>query len=210
MKYIAVTQRVENIESYKEVRDSLDQRWIKFLLSVDLFPILIPNNITYLEYLISHSEIDGVLFTGGSSLVKYGGNSKERDEVEFFLMEWAIKKNIPILGVCRGMQVIQDYFKNQLVEVPNHVAERHTLITEHIGRVSSLCKKYTDVNSYHNYGSYEAHSELIKVATSADGVVMAIEHQHKNIYGVMWHMEREAEFCEVDKLLFNKIFDSSI
>ena len=206
MKHIAITQRVNIVDSYVERRDALDQRWINFFLSVNLLPILVPNNINYIKKLVNDVRIDGVLLTGGENLAKYGGNVPERDEVEFFLINWAVEHNMPLLGVCRGMQVIQDYFNNKLNKVPNHVKVRHSLVVENDCRLSDLLKSYKDVNSFHNYGSHEVNFELKKIASSLDGVVMAIEHQQKNIFGVMWHMEREFPFCNTDQALFNHIF----
>ena len=206
MKYIGITQRVNDIESYDERRDSLDQRWVNFLLSIDLLPILIPNNINYVKHLVNNHKIDGIILSGGESLCKYGGNVPERDEVEFFLIDWAINKNISLLGVCRGMQVIQDYFNNRLTKVQNHVGVRHKLSVVNNGRISELCKKYKDVNSYHNYGSFKVEPELKIIANSLDGVAMAIEHDQKHIYGVMWHMEREFPYCSLDYELFRQIF----
>ena len=206
MKNIAISQRVNIIDSYGERRDALDQRWVSFLLSIGFFPILVPNNINYIKQLIDEHKIDGVLLTGGESLVKYGGNTPERDMAEFFLANWAIENDVPLLGVCRGMQVIQDHFNNQLIKVLNHAAVRHKLIVEPNFIVSDLFKQYKDVNSFHNFGSSEVTNELIKIASSSDGVIMAIKHQFKNIYGVMWHMEREVPFCKTDQELFKAVF----
>ena len=110
MKRVIVTQRVDVVIEYKERRDAIDQLWVKFLLSIDIFPIFISNNMNYVEYVLNNENIDGVLFTGGNDLLKYGGNSPERDCIEIFILEWAIEMNIPVLGVCRGMQLIQDFF----------------------------------------------------------------------------------------------------
>ena len=109
MKKVVVTQRVDVTSTYGERRDCLDQRWIELLLSVGLFPVLVPNNLDYVKKLIATEQIDGVLLTGGNSLLNYGGDAPERDEVEKNLLELAILKNIPLLGVCRGMQIIQNY-----------------------------------------------------------------------------------------------------
>ena len=207
MKNIAITQRVDIIDSYFERRDALDQSWVNFFLSIDCFPILVPNNIEYIEQLVSKNKIDGILLTGGGSLAKYGGNTPERDKAERFLVNWAIEYDIPLLGVCRGMQVIQDYFNNQLIEVSNHVAIRHKLIVEPGLSLSNLLNQYKDVNSFHNFGTNEVSNELKKIASSSDGVIMAIQHQFKNIYGIMWHMERESPFCKVDQELFEAVFN---
>lgn len=208
MKRIAVTQRVYKNSSNGERRDSLDQRWTDFLMSVDLLPILLPNQLNCAQKILEENQTDGILLTGGNSLVRYGGDAPERDKLEFFLLDWAMRKNIPLLGVCRGMQIIQDNFKNNLEKVSNHVGKRHTLEVKHGCRLSDVVKSLPDVNSYHNFGTREVSGKLVSVATSLDGVVMAVEHNEKQVFGVMWHSEREYPFRDEEKNLFRKVFSS--
>ena len=210
MKRIAVTQRVEIISSYAERRDALDQRWVSFLQSINLFPLIIPNNISYINRLIKTGNIDGVLLTGGNSLASLGGDAPERDEVEKFLIRFAYKKNLPILGVCRGMQMGQEYFNNCLSVVTGHISTRHSLTVNKGRRMSGLLNNHRNVNSFHKYGSFKIEGELLEVARSPDGVIMAVEHKEKNIYGVMWHSEREIPFKNCDQDLFKKIFFGDI
>lgn len=206
MKRIAVTQRVDLINLRSERRDALDQKWISFLQNINLLPILVPNNVTYTRELINYDSIDGILLTGGNSLVKYGGDAPERDEVEKLLITFANLKNLPLLGVCRGMQVIQDYYNNSLCKVPGHVATRHSLVVEKELRLSNIVNLYKDVNSFNNYGTYAAEGDLLPLAYSLDGMVMAIEHKKHHIFGVMWHSERESPFNKVDQDMFKEIF----
>ena len=206
MKRIAITQRVEIKASYGERRDVLDQKWVEFLLSNELWPIPVPNNIQYVREFLEKEEIDGVLLTGGNSLVHFGGDAPERDEIEIFMLEWALEWNTPLLGVCRGMQIIQDYFENHLTHISGHVAARHTLHVEDNCRLSAAVKRYSDVNSYHEIGSHKVEGDLLQIATSLDGIVMAVEHREKDLFGVMWHSEREFPFRTEDKLLFENIF----
>ena len=211
MKSVAVTQRVDVIESYGEARDALDQRWIDFLLSINLYPILIPNNRDYVQQLLKSERLEGVLLTGGNSLAQYGGIAPERDEVENLLLDWAIENSIPVLGVCRGMQVIQHYFDNELIQVPNHVAKYHVLKTEEGCRLNSSVAQYEKVNSYHDLGAYQVQGKDLKlVASSLDGVVMAIEHVNKEVYGIMWHSEREQPFLQQEQLLYKHIFNKAL
>jgi len=207
MKTIAVTQRVYENKEYAEKYDQLDQRWIDLLLSLNLWPILVPNNLVFISKFVAKHEVDGVLLTGGNSLVSYGGNAPERDEAENFLLEWALKNNVPLLGVCRGMQVIQDYFGNELKDIAGHVAQRHKLVVESGCRLSRVMYDYSSVNSYHNQGTMDVYGDILKIAQSEDGVVMAIEHINKEVYGVMWHPERETITQAGDQLLFNYIFN---
>ena len=206
MKRIAVTQRVDNISSREERRDALDQRWISFLQTIDLLPIVVPNNLSYVQQIIEDNSIDGILLTGGNSLVKYGGDAPERDMVEKLLIEFAYSKNIPLLGICRGMQMIQDYFNNSLCEVEDHVAIRHSLVVKEGLKISKFVNRLQDVNSFNKYGSYKVNGDLLPVAQSLDNVIMAVEHKEHEIFGVMWHSERETPFNKNDQDMFEEIF----
>ena len=102
--------------------------------------------------------------------------------------------------------MIQDYFNNSLCEVDGHVTARHSLIVHEGLRMSSVVKRFKDVNAFHEYGTYKVEGDLLKVANSHDNVVMAIEHKEKNIFGVMWHSERELSFNKNDQDMFKEIF----
>jgi N5-(cytidine 5'-diphosphoramidyl)-L-glutamine hydrolase len=206
MRRIAITQRVCETSSFGERRDALDQRWIEFLMSVDLLPILLPNQLNCAQKILEENQIDGILLTGGNSLIRYGGDAPERDKLEFFLLDWAMRKNVPLLGVCRGMQIIQDNFNNNLEQVSNHVGKRHILEVKQGCRLSDVVESLPDVNSFHDFGTREVSGKLIPVATSLDGIVMAVEHNDKQVFGVMWHSEREYPFREQEKNLFRKVF----
>jgi len=210
VKRIALTQRVEISEAYEERRDALDQRWVLLLRNLDLWPVLLPNNECYCRDLLKNDPPDGVLLTGGNSLLSYGGNAPERDSTERLLVEWALHYKKPLLGTCRGMQLISDYFGIRLRDIEGHVAERHSLIVNHNTRLGQMLDGINTVNSYHRQGSLKSDftsDDLCVSALSEDGVVMAIEHKQAPLFGVMWHSERENPFnpleCELIGTIFN-------
>ena len=186
MKTIIFTQRVEVIESYNERRDCADQRIANFIWDCGFLPLAVPNIPQITEKIVSEIIPSGIILVGGNSLVKYGGNSPERDETDRMLINIAIKKNIPVYGFCRGMQSILDYFGNRLVKVPNHVGVRHVIT----GKDNA-----SEVNSYHNEACVELdNDELIIIMKSQDGVIEKVQHKSLPIIGVMWHPEREKNF----------------
>ena len=69
----------------------------------------------------------GIVFTGGNSLVKYGGDAPERDETEYAMLKLALEYDIPVYGFCRGMQTILDFYGCELSTVTGHVAVRHDI-----------------------------------------------------------------------------------
>jgi len=125
LKKIFISQRVDIINN--ERRDSCSQEWNELAINCGFIPIFVPNNIKLVYSLLSFISPDGIILTGGNDLVEYNGNAPERDEVESLLIEYALINNLPLLGVCRGMQMILNYFNNKLVKVKNHVRTQHIL-----------------------------------------------------------------------------------
>lgn len=196
-KIVAVTQRVTVIESYNERRDAIDQRWADFLSECDILPVLLFNNFNVSHKLLQIIQINGILFTGGNDLCIYGGDAPERDQTEKALLEYAIDNKIPLLGVCRGMQIIQDYYGIKLERIEGHVTSEQTVIAD------GEAKK---VNSYHRWGTNQTRKPLRVWAKAVDGVVKAVKHENGLVQGVMWHPERLTPFCNGDKELFRSFF----
>lgn len=201
MKKIVYTQRVEIIESYQERRDSADQRIADFIYSCGYLPIPLPNDAQIVKKLIDEISPDGIVLTGGNSLVKYGGNAPERDMVDSELIRIAIEKRLPVYGFCRGMQSILCYFGNELENVSGHVAVRHMV------SCSTSNEKY-EVNSYHNQACKILKDDcgLQIVGQASDGVIEEICHKDYPIYATMWHPEREMEYATKDVEHMKKVF----
>ncbi|MBV9563481.1 MAG: gamma-glutamyl-gamma-aminobutyrate hydrolase family protein [Bradyrhizobium sp.] len=191
MKLIAVTQRVE--VTTDERRDALDQRWSTFLNCAGLSPIAIPNDRQTARLLWQALPFAGLLLTGGNNLVEYGGDAPERDETERTLLEQARSHGLPVIGVCRGMQLLQAVFEVPLGPVSGHVAQDHEITVDGV---------LLPINSYHSLGARQSASELRVLGRAADGVIKAVRHVREPIVGLMWHPERRATFHEWDVRLF--------
>ncbi|MDH5546992.1 MAG: gamma-glutamyl-gamma-aminobutyrate hydrolase family protein [Gammaproteobacteria bacterium] len=205
MRRILVTQRIDDVVDYGERRDAIDQRWTDYLLQIDLFPVFVSNNIRFVKCLLDYEEFSGVLFTGGNTLQKYGGNAQERDAVEETLLGWALQHEKPIVGICRGMQIIQDYFGVSLGKIENHIGTCHRLQV-YQGLVSEELLQLDSVTVYHEYGARNSVPDLNIVAKSEDGIVMAIEHEKYPVYGHMWHGERNQPFNPIDQRIISKYY----
>ncbi len=141
--------------------------------------------------------IGGLLFTGGNDLAELGGAAPERDEVEKALLDWVVERDLPLLGVCRGMQVIQRHYGISLHRVEGHVTRRQAI------RIEGERK---EVNSYHRFGAFDSMTPLEVWAVADDGVVKAVRHLAGRITGIMWHPERCAPFAPADVALFRQVF----
>ena len=107
MKKILITQRVDLISDRNEIRDGLDLKISEILYSLNLLPIPISNCIGNLseeniKKIIQILNQDGIILSGGNDLEEY----KNRDYLEKKIIEYAIKERKPMLGICRGMQMI--------------------------------------------------------------------------------------------------------
>jgi putative glutamine amidotransferase len=195
MKTVAVTQRMVVDPPHGTRRDCLDQVWVKFLLGCGLLPIPIPNSVD--AALNICDNVHGIVLTGGNDLAAYGGDAPERDQTETALLELAERRDLPVLGVCRGMQMIQHRFGARLERVQGHVAPRQRI---------SIDGRSVEVNSFHNFGATEVHPPLKTWAIADDGVIKAVRHAGRPMIGVMWHPERREPFAADDVALFSGFF----
>ena len=197
MKAVAITQRVSVVPAYGERRDCLDQAWTKFLAACGLLPVLLPNVTEAALALCEGAGIGGLVLTGGNDLAALGGDAPERDAVENALLDLAERRRLPALGVCRGMQVIQQRYGIPLRRVEGHVAQRQVIQIE---------GERKEVNSFHHFAAFDSRPPLEVWAVADDGVVKAIRHSAEPITGIMWHPERCAPFSPADVVLFRKVF----
>lgn len=179
VKYIVITQRVENIEAIGERRDALSQEWASFAEACGVLPLLLPNHLPTVRGLMDALDPNGILLTGGNDLTTYGGDAPERDETERFLIQFAVENHIPLLGVCRGMQMLLDYFGTPLQRVEGHVRTEHPLSNRDC------------VNSFHGWGVLDCRPPMMPVAKCTDGVLeTAVHRDYPWLHGIMWHPER--------------------
>ncbi len=182
MKTVVYTQRVEIVKSYGERRDCADQNIPYFIQRCGYLPVPMPNIWNVAKEILMSIKPSGIILTGGNSLVKYGGDAPERDDIEKKLLDFALENDIPLYGFCRGMQVIIDYFGFKLDEIEGHVAVRHKLLGEEEG---------LEVNSFHNQACCAVKEPLKVLAYTEDGVIEEVLYKKKRILGTMWHPERE-------------------
>ena len=202
MKLILVTQRVEVIAARNERRDALDQRWNKFLERCGYRCVPVPNAPGAVESLADRLEPAGIVLTGGNDLAQYGGDAPERDETENKLLHWAEKNKKPVLGVCRGMQLLLSREGVPLVKVDGHVGDGSGPKL-HVVKIDGRDEM---VNSYHHWASRSTVHPLKTWAVAEDGVVEAIKHESLPVIAIMWHPERCDPFSESDIKIFKEFF----
>ena len=205
MKKIGLTCRLET--NTTETRNCLDVAWTNLLKEMGFIPIIIPFPCD-IHIFLSSVALDGVVLTGGNDLycVNHNDLSLKRDEFEKEIIRECLARKIPVLGVCRGMQIICDYFGSSLTQVENHVKINHALTFNEANDsvLTNILKKIKVVNSYHNFAVSHLDENLTCLAKSEDGVVEAVKHKTEKILAHMWHPERESPFQNPQNHLIQK------
>lgn len=171
--------------------------------------------------------LDGILFSGGSDIdpAEYGheahpetnGVRPDRDRGELALLRAALDRDMPVLAVCRGSQVLNVARGGDLVQhlpdVVGHEKHKHTpgVFADHEvdvregTRLGSLLGERAPVKSHHHQGFGTLGQGLVEAARADDGTIEALEDPGKRFaVGVLWHPE-EGE----DAALFRALVDEA-
>jgi len=209
MKRIGLTQRVDVVASYKERRDCLDQRWAVHMLSLSFCPVPLANDVTDVGTYVDALGLDGVVLTGGNDLSGLEGSTDiapERDRFEGLLLDVCGDRQLPVLGVCRGLQFMNIQYGGSVTGVEGHVARRHSMSLDPV--FFHGCPQSIVVNSYHNFAIDERGRsiQLKPIAWADDGTIEAVAHISLPQFGVMWHPEREESLAPHDILIIRGAF----
>ncbi|MBF0383001.1 MAG: gamma-glutamyl-gamma-aminobutyrate hydrolase family protein [Magnetococcales bacterium] len=211
--HIAITQRVVKNASYAERRDALSQEWASYLHDILPEAILVPlpNHPGVVAKWVEAIKIDGAILSGGNSW----GEAPERDATELELIACCRAAMIPLLGVCRGIQVLNKLFGGKVqpdlmaLNKTGHVACNHKVKltgSPFIGFADGRSDIIT--NSFHDCGilQRDVAPQLIPFAETDDGVVEGIFHKNEPIIALQWHPERVGQCADFDRQLIKKLF----
>ena len=189
--------------------------YVNAIIENDAVPVLIPVTDNY-SVIDRYLEIlDGIMLTGGEDIdpalynEENSGLSHDvciiRDRAEMYIIEKSLKSSYPILGICRGFQILNVFFGGTLYQdipgqyvnpVPHVHAmterealhhEVHFVPDSYTQRVFGQDK--TMVNSRHHQGVRKPGKGQTVTATSDDGLIEAFEDMGRGVIAVQWHPE---------------------
>lgn len=207
--------------------------YVTAMLEAGGVPILIPPELPEDGWRVLLDRLDGLLFSGGADigLEHFDGQPHPtvnvepvRDALELPLLRAAVEADKPLLGICRGFQVMNvalggTLYTHILDQLPNalqhdwHDKPRDTLahsirVEEGTRLAEILGAPLLDVNSLHHQGIKDLAPSLKATAYSPDGLIEGIElPDHKFALAVQWHPEWMTSHQEMRRL-FNRFVEA--
>lgn len=207
---------------------TLPREYIDSIRRAGAIPFMIPPGESQIDHVLS--MIDGIILAGGGDIdpKTYNGSmhesiymlDEERDSSEARITKAVLGTDIPTLGICRGIQMLNTVMGGTLHEhVPDVYGEtvahrlpprepvNHDIHAESSGRLYDIiqCEQFSAA-SWHHQSLKEVAPEFKVVARAPDGVIEAVEHtEHDWLLAVQWHPELTAANDERQQRLFDAL-----
>jgi gamma-glutamyl-gamma-aminobutyrate hydrolase PuuD len=196
--------------SWEELTSLVPQDYVNAIEKAGGRPLLVPPSDDGIGETLD--ALDGVIFSGGSDLdpEMYGqeahpetyGIVEQRDRAELALLEAALARDMPVLAICRGSQILNVALGGDLVQhLPDVVGDEkhkhtpgeyadHEVDVHPETRLGALLGERAPVKSHHHQGFGQLGEGLQEAARADDGTVEALEDPSRRFtIGVLWHPE---------------------
>jgi putative glutamine amidotransferase len=196
-------------------------------------PVLLPPQLTAAAREMLWQRLDGLVLTGGGDIEparfdqaphpKTALVSTERDGLELELVDRALRDDVPLFGICRGLQVLNvalggslhqhipdvvgtavNHSQSEKRHVPTHPVK---LLTEGTRLGDIVGAPELSVNSFHHQALRTLGRGLREVAWAPDQVIEAVEHEDRRrfVVGVQWHPEDLVDGDAAARALFSAV-----
>lgn len=213
----------------KPARFGINQAYVRAIEAAGAAPVLIPLLQDRDRLDAIYRRLDGVVLPGGEDVApdRYGEQpiqpdlnvvEPQRDRVELELARWAVRDDLPTLGICRGHQVLnvalggslyQDLIDQKATSIDHsgrdgraRKALMHMVALDPDSRLAQLIDETSvRVNSLHHQGVKDVAPSLRVTGRSEDGVIEALEApDHRFLISVQWHPEEITDLDWVQRL----------
>jgi len=210
---LTVISQKNDLNQHGDFMDNLENNYVDYFEQFNIKLLIIPNTTKNIDFYFKKFPIERIILSGGNDIdpEAYGqkkrGNlslAKLRDKTEKRLLTIALQKKLPVLGICRGMQFINVFFKGKLINLKHHVACNHPIQIDRWGGIK--------VNSYHNQGMNEQvlSPKLKSFAQSPDRIIEGIYHPNLPLAGIQWHPERKSPDKKINAKLINAFLKNKL
>ena len=198
--------------NYTEQACKLAEGYYKSVVAAGGVPVIIPPVADPDVILNTLDRLDGLILSGGGDYnplwageqpsPKLGGICAERDLPELLITRLAYNRQLPILGICRGIQTLALALGGKVSQDISDVAglkhsqdadrsePTHTVTYEPDSLLAKLYNGQLSVNSFHHQAVAEAGPKFRVTGRAQDGIIEAIESaEYKSVLGVQWHPE---------------------
>lgn len=228
-----VCNRFQHPTGYMIQPDDIGINYVQAIVRAGGLPFLIPIDYPLENIRTIRSTFDGLLLTGGGDIetARYGGKEHpsvcevcpQRDELEFRLTKLAFETDWPIMGICRGIQImnvamggkiysdIDDQYPNPILHHYPFDSARDALVHQVILTPGSLIAEITGcteigVNSFHHQAVSEPAPCFEVIGRAEDGIIESVMvSSHPFALGVQWH----PEFMETNEIQ-NRLFSAFV
>ena len=208
---------------------ALPSQFVEAVRRSGAVPVMLPPGTDGVAALME--RLDAIILSGGGDIDPrhYGSGphpsvervDAERDALEYAVLDLALKKGIPVLAICRGMQmlnvVLGGSLHQHLPDVANTIKHRATggatvlnaVIVESGSLLAEVCGAGLIASCLHHQAVDRLGAGLVPVAHAADGIVEAVLLPGAAVLGVQWHPEVDAAVDPAHQRIFDWIAESA-
>ena len=215
----------------------MGESYLRALTQAGAMPVLIPLIEDEERLRVAYERLDGLLLAGGGDVepTRYGEPrhpatrhvDPRRDEVEATLVRWALADGVPILAICRGIQMLNvaaggSLYQDVAQQLPGALKHDyypgypraltpHRLEVAPGSRLAAILTADPPVNSLHHQGVRAPAPGFTVVARAPDGLIEGLEHScHPFALGVQWHPEELIDHDPRMRRLFQAFVEAAI
>lgn len=204
MRNILISQKFF-LDKHHQLNWMIENNWYKYFKNkkINLIPF---NSLNFNNLKLLYFKPHGIIISGGNNLYDFEKFKENliRDKLEIKMIKFALKNRIPILGICKGFQLIAKLFKSRIIKTNKHVRSIHKLKISN--KFFGIKAKTLYVNSYHNYAVKNLPKIFDLIIKHEDKTIEIAKSKKLKILCLMFHPERKnISQRDINKIVFSHL-----